>query len=83
MAEVFDEWVTQDLGKIYIQAFEMLLAQKLGYPAGLCIFSKTCGDNLIVEANGDVYSCDHFVYPANKVGNVEEKPLLELTSSPQ
>jgi len=83
MADVFDEWVKQDLGKIYIQAFEMLLAQKLGYPAGLCIFSKTCGDNLIVEANGDVYSCDHFVYPDNRIGNINEKSLAALASSPQ
>ncbi len=83
MTEVFDEWVKHDLGKIYIQAFEMLLAQKLGYPAGLCIFSKTCGDNLIVEANGDVYSCDHFVYPQNKVGNMADKSLAELAASPE
>ncbi|AXY02415.1 anaerobic sulfatase maturase [Vibrio alfacsensis] len=83
MTDVFDEWVKQDLGKIHIQAFEMLLAQHLGYPAGLCIFSENCGDNLVLEANGDLYSCDHFVYPENKLGNIHSQPMLELAQSKQ
>ncbi|GAM74937.1 GALNS arylsulfatase regulator [Vibrio ishigakensis] len=81
IADVFDEWVRHDLGRIYVQSFEMLLAQKLGYPSGLCIFSKTCGDNLIIEANEDVYSCDHFVYPENKIGNIQDTPLDVLATS--
>lgn len=81
IADVFDEWVRHDLGRIYVQSFEMLLAQKLGYPSGLCIFSKTCGDNLIIEANQDVYSCDHFVYPENKIGNIQQTSLDVLAMS--
>lgn len=81
IADIFDEWVRHDLGRIYVQSFEMLLAQKLGYPSGLCIFSKTCGDNLIIEANEDVYSCDHFVYPENKIGNIQDTPLDVLATS--
>ncbi|GAM60641.1 GALNS arylsulfatase regulator [Vibrio ishigakensis] len=81
ISDVFDEWVRHDLGRIYVQSFEMLLAQKLGYPSGLCIFSKTCGDNLIIEANEDVYSCDHFVYPENKIGNIQDTPLDVLATS--
>lgn len=83
MTEIFDEWVNQDLGRIHIQAFEILLAQQLGYPAGLCIFNENCGNNLVLEANGDLYSCDHFVYPENKLGNIKSQPMLELAQSEQ
>ncbi|MEZ8107145.1 anaerobic sulfatase maturase [Vibrio cortegadensis] len=78
--DVFDEWKNSDVGHIHVQTFEMLLGQKLGIKSTLCVFSETCGKNVIIEANGDVYSCDHFVYPAYNVGNINSKPLNKIVS---
>lgn len=78
---IFDEWVQQDVGRIYITLFEAALASWLGLPASLCIFDKTCGNALAIEHNGDVYSCDHFVEPDYLLGNIQERPLLELVAS--
>lgn len=81
LVDVFDEWVTQDVGKVSVQIFDVVLATFLGYSPGLCIFEKTCGRGLVLEHNGDVYSCDHFVEPRYKLGNIRDKPLLELVGS--
>jgi len=81
MTDIFDEWVLSDVGTYFVQAFDMTLAQWVGVKPGLCIYSETCGDAVVVEHNGDVYSCDHFVYPEFKLGNILETELTDLYQS--
>ena len=81
MNDVFDQWVLSDVGRYYVQLFDVALAQWAGVPPGLCSFSETCGDALVVEHNGDVYSCDHYVYPENKLGNIAESDMRSLLRS--
>jgi uncharacterized protein len=81
LSGVFDEWVRRDVGKIFIQHFDAALANWVGAQPGVCIFSKTCGNALALEHNGDLYSCDHFVEPDYKLGNIQETPMLELIAS--
>jgi uncharacterized protein len=83
MASIFDEWVLSDVGSYFVQLFDASLAQWLGVPPGLCSFAETCGDAPIVEHNGDVYSCDHFVYPQHKLGNLLTDNLLTMLKSKQ
>lgn len=82
LIRIFDEWVRKDVGKIFVQMFDVALENWLGMPASLCVFRENCGEALALEHNGDVYSCDHFVYPQNKLGNIIEEPLLSLVSQP-
>lgn len=82
MNDVFDQWVLSDVGQYYVQLFDVALAQWVGAPPALCSFSETCGDALVVEHNGDVYSCDHFVYQQYCLGNINDTPLAELLHSP-
>ncbi len=63
LSDIFDLWVTQDVGKVFVQMFDSTLASHLGYPATLCSHAAQCGSNFALEANGDVYACDHYVYP--------------------
>ncbi|HCD0607972.1 TPA: anaerobic sulfatase maturase [Salmonella enterica subsp. enterica serovar Infantis] len=79
---IFDEWAQNDLGNWFVMNFEQTLAKMTGQLSA-CVINETCGSNLIVEANGDVYSCDHFVYPENKLGNINEEPLTQLINSTQ
>jgi len=81
MITIFDEWVRKDVGQYYVQLFDNTLANWVGEPAGLCVFSETCGGALAIEHNGDVYSCDHFVYPEYLLGNIAEKSLVEMVAS--
>ena len=81
MTEVFDEWVRQDVGKIYVRLFETMLAQTLGYPPSICIFQKTCGNALVLEQNGDLYPCDHFVFEDLKLGNINNDYAIDLAQS--
>ncbi|MDR3194943.1 MAG: anaerobic sulfatase-maturation protein [Tannerella sp.] len=78
---IFDEWVRQDVGTYYIQYFDSTLANWVGEPPGICTLSRTCGHAGVMEFNGDVYSCDHFVYPEYKLGNINERTLLEMMYS--
>ncbi len=73
----------RDVGTVYVQMFDVALANWVGEPAGLCVHSKTCGLALAMEHNGDIYSCDHFVEPAYKLGNILETEMIELVASPQ
>jgi uncharacterized protein len=79
---VFEEWVRRDVGMVYVQMFDVALANWAGEPSGLCVHSKTCGLALALEHNGDLYSCDHFVEPAYRLGNIAETPMIELVASP-
>ncbi len=80
---VFEEWVRHDVGEVYVQMFDVALANWYGEPAGLCVHSATCGSALALEYNGDVYSCDHFVEPEYLRGNIGERPLIELVGAPE
>ncbi|MEJ2050561.1 MAG: anaerobic sulfatase-maturation protein [Calditrichota bacterium] len=83
LCEVFDEWVRSDVGKTYVQIFDVALEAWLGYNPNLCVFSETCGNALAIEHNGDLYSCDHYVYPENKLGNILEDGLVRLATNNQ
>ena len=77
---IFEEWVRRDVGKVYVQTFDVALANWLGQPS-LCIFSPTCGSSLALEHNGDLYPCDHYVEPEYLLGNILETPMAELVVS--
>ncbi len=81
LCDIFDEWVKKDVGKFFVQIFDVSLESWLGMKQSLCVFNETCGKALAIEHNGDVYSCDHYVYPENKLGNIMEKPLETLVYS--
>lgn len=83
LCEIFDEWVRNDIGNYFIQIFDVALEAWYGMPPGLCIFSETCGSALAIEHNGDLYSCDHFVYPENKLGNINQQQTGTLIFSKQ
>ncbi len=82
LCTVFDEWIKHDVGRVAIQNFDEALRPFLGIDHSICISRKTCGDVVVVEHNGDVYSCDHFVRPEHRLGNIRETPLVELLESP-
>ena len=81
LIEVFEEWVRRDVGEVYVQMFDVALANWYGEPPGLCVHSETCGLALALEHTGDLYSCDHFVEPAHRLGNIRERHMLELVAS--
>ncbi len=77
---VFDEWVRRDVGTVFVQLFDVALANWFGEPSGLCVHTASCGTALAMEFNGDVYACDHFVEPDYRRGNIHETHLAELVS---
>lgn len=79
---IFDEWVRKDVGTMFVMNFEWALASFMRLPATVCLFAENCGKALIVEHNGDVYSCDHFMYPDYRLGNLGETGLAQLANSP-
>lgn len=81
LSKVFDEWLKHDVGKVLVNHIETLVAQHLGLPSQVCIYSGFCGKGLAVENEGSVYSCDHYVYPKYKLGNVTDKNLAEMVFS--
>ncbi|MHC1705643.1 MAG: anaerobic sulfatase-maturation protein [Tenuifilaceae bacterium] len=78
---IFDEWVRNDVGQYYVQMFDTTLASWVGQPPGLCVFSETCGNALAIEHNGDIYSCDHFVFPQHLLGNIKDTQLVDMVAS--
>ncbi len=80
---IFDEWVRRDVGQVFVQTFDVALGNWLGAPPSLCIFAPTCGNALALEHTGDLYSCDHFVEPNYLLGNIKDKPMIELVASDQ
>jgi uncharacterized protein len=82
LCTIFDEWVKHDVGRIFVQHFDAALANWVGAPAGICVFSERCGRALAIEHNGDVYSCDHYVYPRYKLGNLMNQSLAVMVDSP-
>lgn len=83
LVDVFQEWKKEDVGQIFVLEFDNLLGQWLGYPSSSCVHQPVCGKSLVIEANGDVYSCDHYVYPEYKIGNLNKQSLKEIVLSPQ
>ncbi|MGP8306920.1 anaerobic sulfatase maturase [Vibrio sp. YIC-376] len=81
LSEMFVEWVNNDLGRVLVNLFETAVAQVMGKPAQLCITSEFCGKGLAIEHNGDVYSCDHYVYPEYKLSNIHKHSLNEMAFS--
>jgi uncharacterized protein len=80
LCAVFDEWVHNDVGRVFVQLFDMTLARWVGRPAGLCVFAPICGKALVLEHDGTVYACDHFVYPEYRLGSLNETPLAALVN---
>lgn len=78
LCTIFDEWVRHDVGTYFIQIFDATLANWVGVQPGLCSLAKECGHAGVMEFNGDVYSCDHFVYPEHLLGNINEKTITEM-----
>lgn len=82
LCRLFDLWVKEDVGTYFIQLFDSTLANWVGVQPGTCILGKYCGHAAVMEHNGDVYSCDHFVFPEYKLGNIKHKTLVEMMESP-
>lgn len=78
LCALFDEWVVSDVGQVYVQIFDATLANWVGEAPGICTLGKTCGHAAVMEFNGDVYSCDHFVFPQFKLGNIKDHTLIEM-----
>lgn len=83
LCAVFDDWLMHDVGRVFVQEFDAALAAWVGAQPGICVFAETCGLGLAMEHNGDVYSCDHFVDPEHRLGNIHDVHLVELVSSEQ
>ena len=78
LCAIFDLWVREDVGRVYVQLFDAALGAWTGSGSGLCVLDRRCGSALALECNGDLYSCDHFVYPEFRLGNILETPLVDL-----
>jgi uncharacterized protein len=78
LCAVYDEWVRQDVGQVFVQTFDATLANWVGVVPGVCSLSEMCGHAAVMEHNGDVYSCDHFVYPEHLLGNIRQQTLTGM-----
>jgi uncharacterized protein len=81
LSTIFDEWVRNDVGKTFVQLFDVAMESWMGMQQGLCVFNKTCGGAMVMEHNGDVYSCDHFVYPEHRLGNILQQTIESMAES--
>lgn len=81
LCAIFDEWVRRDVGKIFVQIFDATLANWVGVEPGVCTMARTCGHAGVLEYNGDLYSCDHFVFPEYKLGNIADSTISEMMRS--
>jgi uncharacterized protein len=82
LSRVFDEWIRNDVGRIFVQFFDVQVGLWAGAPSSLCWFAETCGQGLALEHNGDLYACDHYVYPEYLLGNITHTPMDVLAASP-
>jgi len=83
LTAIFDEWVRKDVGEVFVTTFDATLAGYLNVEPGICVYAETCGHAAALETNGDLYSCDHYVSPAYKLGNIQDNTLTELMLSPK
>lgn len=82
--QVFDEWVRNDVGRVFVMNFEWMLCGWIGGVIPACVYSPTCGRAIILEHNGDMYACDHFMYPEFKIGNIlTDEPIHAIDSARQ
>jgi uncharacterized protein len=81
LCKVFDEWHRKDLGRVLVDLFESAVAQWMGLPAQRCITAEFCGKGVAMEHDGSVYSCDHYVYPEYRLGNIHQQPISEMVFS--
>jgi len=82
LSKVWDEWQARDVGKVLVNFCETLVAQHMGQPSQICVHSEFCGKGVAVEHDGSVYSCDHYVYPSHRLGNVRDRSLGDMVFSP-
>ena len=83
LTTIFDEWVRNDVGEVFVITFDATLAGFVGAPASTCVYAETCGHAAALEANGDLYSCDHFVFPEYLQGNIHQRTITEMMLSPE
>ena len=83
MCDIFDYWVRNDVGRTFVGLFDATLANWCGVMPGTCAYDRTCGGNAVIEHNGDLYPCDHFVYPQYRLGNIAETPIRSMMESPR
>jgi uncharacterized protein len=83
LIDIFEEWVRHDVAQTYVQMFDIALSNWHGEPSPVCVFSERCGTALVLEHSGDMYSCDHFVEPDYKLGNIKSQHMLEMVASDQ
>ena len=81
LSRVFDEWRSRDIGKVFVNQIETLVAQHLGMPSQMCVYSEICGKGLAVEHDGSLYACDHYVYPEYRLGNIHETQMRGMAFS--
>ena len=78
---IFNEWVRQDVGEVYVQLFDSTLARWMGEAPGVCSMAETCGHAAVIEHNGDIFSCDHFVFPEYLLGNIHQDSITAMMYS--
>jgi len=83
LSKIWDEWLARDLGKVLVNFCETLVAQRMGLPSQVCVYSEVCGKGVALEHDGGVYSCDHYVYPEYRLGNVQQASLGEMVFAPR
>ena len=83
MCDIFDYWVRNDVGRTFVGLFDATLANWCGVTPGTCAYDRTCGGNTVIEHNGDLYPCDHFVYPQYRLGNITESSIRSMMESPR
>jgi uncharacterized protein len=83
LIEIFDEWIRRDVGSVFVNTIDGVLAAWVYGRSSLCVFQPACGDGVALEHNGDLYSCDHFVEPKHLLGNILQTPLAQLVNSEQ
>lgn len=81
LCQIFDLWVRRDVERVNVQMFDVVLAAWTGQPPVLCVHSETCGHAFALESNGDLYNCDHYVYPQHLLGNIHQQTIVELNNS--
>ncbi|WP_264876722.1 anaerobic sulfatase maturase [Vibrio agarivorans] len=83
LVTIFKDWITKDVGSTFVQTFDSTLASWLNQPAGICTFAAECGHSFALESNGDLYQCDHYVYPEYKLGNINQTTIEIMNNSPK
>jgi uncharacterized protein len=83
LIRIFDRWIRSDVGSVFVQHFDVALGKWANVPGGLCCFAEECGRAMALEHNGDLFSCDHYVYPSYRLGNIAEKSFAEMADSPE